>query len=317
MAAQPSSKNYLQESQKSIPKTPGSTLLAGIDLRRSASPTSLFTAKRKLSRDTNGNINKMDSFRIGELNSSICDELEDKHIGLSGFGSVKASISKLDRFVTFTSAAQDNKKLTTQHSFVEGRINSSLIENDSTSKLRKKLSGANVSPALEVITRKSQKLLNVIGRDSSISKLGKLSQTLKNNSNMSSGLFEGSNGVAAQNHNSQLKSRNLGSRVINTIKECRFLISLSPVCAVRSRNLLLHEFEFQVAYDRRLPDIEEKQFEREHDLQTEDLDGQQQRSQSQEQHQSTGTVRLESCHQKETVHQRLQHCEPRRRCRRI
>lgn len=226
MTAQANTKHYLQSSQKSIPKSPGSALLTGMDLRRSASPTSLFTAKRKLSRDTNGNINKMDSFRIGELNGSICDELEDKHIGLSGFGSVKASISKLDRFVTFTTAAQDNKKLTTQHSFIEGRMNSSLIDNDSTSKLRKKLSGANVSPALEVITRKSQKLLNVIGRDSSISKLGKLSQTLKNNSNMSSGLFEGSNGVAAQAHNNQLKSRNLGSRVINTIKECSLSIYL-------------------------------------------------------------------------------------------
>lgn len=290
MATQPSSKNYLQESQKTIPKTPGSTLLAGIDLRRSASPTSLFTAKRKLSRDTNGNINKMDSFRIGELNSSICDELEDKHIGLSGFGSVKASISKLDRFVTFTSAAQDNKKLTTQHSFVEGRINSSLIENDSTSKLRKKLSGANVSPALEVITRKSQKLLNVIGRDSSISKLGKLSQTLKNNSNMSSGLFDGSNGIAAQNHNNQLKGRNLGSRVINTIKECSSCASLSPVRPLRSRNLLLHELQFEVADNRRLPDVSKEQFSGKHNLQTEDPDGQQQCPKSEEQHKSTRAV---------------------------
>lgn len=233
-------KKYLQESQKSIPKTPGSTLLGAMELRRSASPGALFGSKRKLSRDNHSNLHKMDSFRIGQLNSSLCDDLEDKHIGLAGFGSVKPSISKLEKFVTFTSAANESKKLASQNSMLEARVNSSYMETDSTSKLRKKLSGANVSPALEVITRKSQQLLNVIGRDSSMSKLGKLSQTLKNNSNMSSGLFEGNKVIAPSNQSAVSKARGLGSRVINTIKECKscVLTQFSSSGKLRSRSLV-------------------------------------------------------------------------------
>jgi hypothetical protein len=181
----------------------------------------MFAAKRKLSRDTNSNINKLDSFRIGQLNSSLCDELEDKHIGISGLGSGKPSISKLERFVTFTSAVHESKKAAAKNSFLEPRVNSSLIDNDSTTKLRQKLTGANISPALEVISRKSQKLLNAIGRENSINKLGKMPQTLKNNSNASSGLFEGNKIVQSSGQVQLSKTRGLGSRVINTIKECK------------------------------------------------------------------------------------------------
>jgi hypothetical protein len=204
----------------------------------------MFAAKRKLSRDTNSNTNKLDSFRIGQLNSSLCDELEDRHIGISGLVSGKPSISKLERFVTFTSAVHESKKAAAKNSILESRVNSSLMDHDSNNKLRQKLTGVNVSPALEIISRKSQKLLNAIGREKSISKLVKVSQTLKNNSTASSGLFEAQKVAQSSGQVQVCKNRGLGSRVINTIKECKCGFLLSSIHQAWARIVFMHQFEF-------------------------------------------------------------------------